>query len=154
MIVTFCGHSYFSRTEEYERVVLLWLSNIVGEKRADFYLGGYGAFDGFAYDCCKKYQQTHPNVSLVFVTPYMSVGYQKKQLRDKLARYDNILYPEIEDKPLKYAISYRNQWMVEKADYVISYIMHGGGGSYAMYRYAMRKGKRVFNLGTFEEKQL
>lgn len=151
MIVTFCGHAHFSKTEECEQKLLSFLEEKVGDRSADMYLGGYGGFDGFAYDCCKKYKETHPNVSLVFVTPYLTAEYQKNHLSYQKTRYDLILYPEIEDKPLRFAIFYRNRYMVEKADYVVAYVSHSFGGAYTTYKHAKRKGKMIFNLADFEE---
>mgnify|MGYP003426151204 FL=1 len=151
MIVTFFFFSHFSKSEEYEQQILAFLEEKVGDQPADMYLGGYGSFDSFAYDCCKKYKETHPNISLVFVTPYLSIDYQKNHLEYQKARYDSILYPEIEDKPKRYAITYRNKYMVEKADYVVAYVSHDWGGAYTTYKHAKRKGKEIFNLAKFEE---
>ncbi len=138
MIITFCGHAQFSKTKEYEQKILAILEEKIGSQPAEIYLGGYGQFDAFALACCKKYKNIHPNISLVFVTPYLTIG-QK-------AMYDSILYPEIEDKPLKYAIIHRNRYMVEKADYIIAYVCRTSGGAYTTYQYAKRKGKEIFNL--------
>ena len=151
MIVTFCGHDQFSKSEEYEQKLLAFLEEKVGDLPGDMYLGGYGSFDGFAYDCCKKYKETHPNVSLVFVTPYLTIDYQKNHLNYQKIKYDSILYPEIEDKPKRYAITYRNKYMVEKADFLVAYVSHNWGGAYTTYKHAKRKGKEIFNLAKFEE---
>jgi len=151
MIVTFCGHAKFSKTGEYEQKILAFLEKKVGDQPADMYLGGYGSFDSFAYDCCKKYKEIHPNISLVFVTPYLTIDYQKNHLDYQKTRYDSIIYPEIEDKPKRYAITYRNKYMVEKADYVVAYVSHNWGGAYTTYKHAKRKGKEIFNLAKFEE---
>ena len=151
MIITFCGHAEFIKTEEYENKILDFLEDRIGYSSAEVYLGGYGGFDNFAYDCWKKYKQTHPNLSLVFITPYMTVEYQKSHLEYQRTRYDDIIYPEIEDKPKRFAISYRNKWMVERADLVVAFVEHAWGGAYATYKYAKRKGKFVFNIGNFKE---
>ena len=45
MIVTFCGHAHFLKSEEYERKTLKILKEKVGDQPADLYLGGYGDFD-------------------------------------------------------------------------------------------------------------
>ena len=115
------------------------------------YLGGYGDFDRFAYECCKKYKEKHPNTSLVFITPYMTVEYQRNHLEYQKTRYDAIIYPEIENKLPRFAISYRNKWMVEKADFVVVYIDHDWGGAYTTYKHAKRKGKFICNLGKLKE---
>ena len=151
MIVTFCGHAHFSKSEKYEQQILAFLEEKVGDQPADMYLGDYGSFDSFAYDCCKKYKETHPYISLVFITPYLTIDYQKNHLAYKKTRYDSILYPEIEGKPKRYAITYRNKYMVEVADYVVAYVSHDWGGAYKTYKYAQRKGKKIFNLAKFEE---
>ena len=143
MIVTFCGHSHFTKAEKYEEKLLSLLKNSVGNKPAEFFLGGYGAFDDFAYSCCKKYQMAHPNTRFIYITPYLS---DKDNLKDKLTQYDAIIYPEIESVPLRFAISHRNRWMIEKADLVIAYINHQSGGAYQTYRHAISKSKPVFNL--------
>ncbi len=147
MIITFCGHAQFQRKKEYEQKVFSFLEEKIGNQSAELYLGGYGEFDRFAYDCCQKYKKQHPKVSLVFITPYLMIEHQKNHLIDSKATYDAILYPEIENKPLKLAILYRNRYMVEKADYVIAYIDHSWGGAYTTYQYAKRKGKVILNLG-------
>lgn len=146
MIVTFCGHAHFLKSEEYERKILKILKEKVGDQPADLYLGGYGDFDEFAYDCCAKYKKTYPLVSLIFVSPYITVEYQKNYLEYRKKKYDEIIYPEIEDKPLRFAISYRNKWMVEHADYIICGIDHDWGSAYKTYQYAKRMKKPIFNI--------
>ena len=146
MIITFCGHADFDKNREYEEKLLDFIEEKVGNEAVEFYLGGYGAFDRFAYDCCNKYKRSHPNVSLVLVTPYMTVEYQQNHLEYEKARYDAIIYPDIEDKPPRFAISYRNKYMVEAADCVVAYVCRRFGGAFATYQHAKRKGKEIFNL--------
>lgn len=145
MIVTFCGHSHFFSTTEYKNKLISILEKKIGDSSAELYLGGYGEFDSFCYACCKEYQQDHPLVRLVYVTPYLKIDpiYEKN--------YDSVIYPALEDKPKRYAISYRNKYMVEKADLIIAYINHDWGGAYKTYEYAMRKNKRIINLCDIKE---
>lgn len=118
----------------------------IGDMKAELYLGGYGEFDSFAYQCCKKYKEIHSNVSIVFVTPYITIEYQKNHLHQMEDKYDYIIYPEIEDKPKRFAITYRNRYMIDCADIVIAYVDHDWGGAYKMYKYAQSKGKPIINL--------
>ena len=150
MVVTFCGHSNFIKTAEQEEKILAFLEENVGLEPALMLLGGYGAFDSFAYECCKKYKIAHPNISLAFVTPYLTEEYQHNQLKDIEKLYDTIICPDIEDKPPRFAISYRNKYMVEKSDIVIAYVSHAWGGAYTTYSHAKRKGKKIFNLTNFD----
>ncbi len=146
MIVSFCGHSSYVESKEDEKKIIDFLERKAGNAPLSLYLGGYGAFDEFARRCGKKYQATHPNTELIFITPYMTLEYQKNHLEHLGGLYDDIIYPELESVPLRFAISYRNKWMVEKSDCVISYIKHTSGGAYQTYRFAKRKKKEIFNI--------
>ena len=146
MIVTFCGHSQYTESGEDEEKIISILTEIVGDRHAELYLGGYGSFDAFALKCARKYQKAHENTRLVFVTPYITLDYQKNHLNYNKDLYDEILYPGLEDKSLKFAISYRNEWMVQQADYVIAYVTHDWGGAYQTYKHAKRKNKPIFNI--------
>ncbi len=146
MIITFCGHADFFRTEEREQQLLAILENRIGSENADVYLGDCGSFDSFAYSCCKKYQQMHPNIKLVFVTPYMTEEY----LKSRREKYDEVIYPELERKPKKFAISYRNKYTVESADLVIAFVTRTYGGAYAAYKHASKKSKEIINLATIK----
>ena len=146
MKVAFCGHAAFLLKEEYERRILLCLERLVGDQKAELFLGGYGQFDDLAYQCCARYRSTHPNVSLVWVVPYMTAEYQQNRVRWEMNRYDEILYPDIENRPLRFAIYYRNRWMVERSDVIICGVDHTWGGAYSTVQYAKRKDKPIYNV--------
>ena len=145
MIITFCGHSTFFKSVELEQQLLSILQSQVGDNDVAFYLGGYGSFDSFARECCRKFQTEHPQARLVYVTPYLEID----KLTLKL--YDESVYPPIEERPLKFAISYRNKWMVESADLVIAYVNHSSGGAWQTYQHAKRKKKNIINLGKLDK---
>ena len=146
MIITFCGHaSYIERDGDEEKLLSL-LTEIIGDSPAELYLGGYGAFDEFARRCGSKYQDTHPDTRLVFVTPYITEEYQKNHLEPIKRIYDATVYPPIENVPMRFAISHRNKWMAEQADVVVAYITHEFGGAYGTYKHAKRKQKKIFNF--------
>ncbi|MEG1529959.1 MAG: hypothetical protein RR405_06335, partial [Clostridia bacterium] len=74
------------------------------------------------------------------MTPYIAEGYQTRLkwiIESKL--YDEIIYPELEEVPYKFAISKRNEWMVDNADLVIAFVNHHFGGAYSTLQYAKRK---------------
>ena len=117
----------------------------------DFYLGGYGNFDSFAKRCAKRYQQKHTNAKVIFVTPYLSKWLDDR--KDYIEKeYDEILYPELEHTPPKYAISKRNEWMVRQSDYVFVYVKTHFGGAYNALLYAAKHNKPYTNLylGNYE----
>ena len=54
MIVTFLGHRDFQTKEIYQEKLFELLKSITNREPVTFYLGGYGQFDHFAYECAKK----------------------------------------------------------------------------------------------------
>ena len=84
-------------------------------------------------------KKTYPNIRSVLVIPYLNRDYDT-------FLYDETLYPPLEGVPLKFAISRRNEWMVDHADVVISYVTHDWGGAYQTYQYALKKKKRIIRL--------
>ena len=146
MIITFCGHSDYTVSKEDEQKIISFLEEIVGDTPAELFLGGYGSFDEFARRCAEKYRKTHPNVRLVFVTPYLTPEYQKNQLSYAQKLYDGVVYPELERTPAKFAVLKRNRWMVDRADVVVACVSHAWGGAYQTYTYAKKKNKTVYNI--------
>ncbi len=142
MIIAFCGHSEFFKSDQYKDPVLNILEQTIGDNPAEIYLGGYGGFDEFALQCCKIYKKKHRNVKLVFVAPYLS----ENNLEFRKQEYDEIFYPNIENYPPRFAIAYCNKYIIQKADFLITYIAHAWGGAYKMYKYAEKQGKEIFNL--------
>ena len=150
MTVTFFGHSSLSKCMNYEKQLLNFLSENIADKAAEIYLGDYGDFDNFAYTCCKKYKETHPRVTLCFITPYLTLSYQRNHLKFQQHRYDEIIYPPLESIPTKFAIVHRNRWMIEKADILICAVKRKQGNAYKLYQYAKRLEKPIFNLARDE----
>lgn len=145
MIITFCGHSSYSGNIQDEKKILTLLEEISNGEDLTFYLGGYGGFDGFAKDCCKKYKKLHPNSRIVFITPYLGKWLdERKEYIEK--EYDEVIYPELESVPPKFAISHRNEWMVNKSDYVIAYVQLHFGGAYNTLLYAHKHKKQHTNI--------
>ena len=57
------------------------------------------------------------------------------------------MFPEgLEFAPPRFAISRRNEWMLKRADYVVTYVTHGWGGAAQFAEKAKRQGKAVIDL--------
>ena len=145
MIITFCGHSNYSSNLGDEERLFGLLEEVAKGNQVDFYLGGYGSFDIFAHRCAKKYKEKHPNSKLIFITPYLD-KWLKKREESIRAEYDAIVYPELESVLKKFAILRRNEWMVERSDYVIGYVRTHYGGAYKTLLYAHKHKKPYVNL--------
>ena len=89
----------------------------------------------------KSLSKDFPTISYAVILAYLPIG--------KSAGFDGLstIYPEgIECVPKKYAISYRNDWIVKKADMVICYITHNYGGAAKFVEKACKNRKIVYNL--------
>ncbi|MBE6656533.1 MAG: hypothetical protein E7609_06700 [Ruminococcaceae bacterium] len=150
MIISFCGPSKLYGSENLEEKLLAFLNEVITDERTNFYLRDSGAFDAFAYNACKRYQVIHSNVRLTFVTPYITEQYCEKLIPKLREKYDMIVYPEIEDKPLRLALLHRNQWMIKVADVVVTHVDRHSGGLYRLYMNAKKNGKKVFNLSNMK----
>ncbi|MBQ7364673.1 MAG: hypothetical protein IJW46_03665, partial [Clostridia bacterium] len=86
----------------------------------------------------------------VYVTPYISLSEQAK-IKEllKYGLYDESLYPPIENVPLRFAISKRNEWMMTNADLVVVYVNQQYGGAYTSLQVARRKKKKIVNICDF-----
>ena len=148
MIVTFCGHRdiLFKNGEE-ERLEEELRKVLEDSPDAVFYLGDYGKFDGLCNYTLRQLQKEYPLLRRVFVTPYLDPEYAHFQYVDDY--YDEVLYPFTDKVVKRFAISKRNQWMVNQADLVIAYVDHGWGGAAKTFEYAVRKHKRYVNLGDY-----
>ena len=148
MIVTFCGHRNLSDNTIGERLIntitKLFLKATTDNLPISFYCGGYGEFDYLAENTVDKVRNNFPNTRCekLFITPYITQSYQwrNKQMKQ---RFDDIIYPPIENVPYKYAIIRRNEWMIDAADFVIAYVKYSWGGASRSLEYAKRKNKNI-----------
>lgn len=113
MIITFCGHSTYSGSANDEQKLIKLFDEISNGEAITFYFGGYGGFDAFCKDCAKKYKLSHPNTKLLFITQYLGKWLDNRKEHLQI-EYDEIVYPEIESVPPKFAISKRNEWMAQQ----------------------------------------
>lgn len=148
MIITFVGHSSINNcTDLSERVATAIAEYMPCNENTLFYCGGYGKFDDLCAKVCRSIKKTHPNCEVILVTPYITESHQKKlHFLNANDLYSSIIYPPLENIPLKYAISKRNEWMVNKADLIIAYVTHTFGGAYKTLKYARRRKKTIINL--------
>lgn len=111
----------------------------------EFWVGGYGAFDSAASGVVRRLKKEYPGISLHLIYAYLP---HKEDVLS--AVYDSTIYPEgLELVPRRFAISKRNQWIVNNSDLVIAYVNHNYGGAYTAFRFAKKKGIPIINIGNF-----
>lgn len=109
--------------------------------------GGYGDFDFCAEKASMEIKKAFPDreIKRFYITPYIDDSHRER-LNDMEKRFDGTIYPPLETVPLKYAISKRNEWMIDQADMVVSGVTHDWGGAAKTLKYAERKKKRVISI--------
>ena len=137
MTVTFCGHAEIAQADEVRRWLLHTTEALILDGADIFYFGGYGAFDRLAAAVVRELKKTYRHIQLVLVLAYL-------QRNEYAAGYDSTLYPALERVPPRFAISKRNERMVEMADVVVAYVIHDRGGAARTLAYAERKRKAIF----------
>ena len=139
MTVTFFGHKDTPKNiEPTLRTTLVDL--IENHDATEFYVGNNGNFDTMVRRQLENLSQTYP-ITYNIVLAYIPT---KKSEYDS---FTNTLLPEgIETIPKRFAISYRNKWMVEQSDVVVTYVTHSFGGAAQFKAIAERQGKTVIEL--------
>jgi len=122
-------------------------NNIIDVKLVTCYLGGYGDFDEICARACRELKQEYDDIEVVYVTPYISLSEQAKiKEMQSYGLCDTSIYPPIENVPLRFAISKRNEWMMTNADLIIAYVNRSYGGAYKSLQVAKRKKKKIINI--------
>lgn len=139
MTVTFFGHK--DTPKEIEPTLRTTLVDLIENHGAtEFYVGNNGNFDTMVRRQLENSSQTYP-ITYNVVLAYLPT---KKNEYDN---FTNTLLPEgIETAPKRFAISYRNKWMIQQADAVVTYITHSFGGAARFKAMAERQGKMVIEL--------
>ena len=141
MVCTFFGHS--DAPKEIIPVLKNAIIKLIEENRVDtFYVGNHGHFDGFAESILKELKGIYPHIKYSVVLAYLPRGSEGEYYD-----FSNTIYPEgLEKSPLKFAIIKRNEWMLNRADYVITYVKTVIGGAAQFKEKAEKKKKIIIEI--------
>ncbi len=106
-----------------------------------FYVGNQGKFDAYVRSVLKEMAQKYPEIWYAVVLAYLPG--KKMEYEDDS---DTMLPEGIELVHPRYAIAWRNEWMLKNADYVVAYVTHSWGGAARYIDKARRKKKRIVDL--------
>ena len=124
------------------------LSDLIENHNVDtFYIGNQGRFDVIVRGVLQDLQHEYPQINYAVVLAYMP-GKQTEY-----DDYSDTMLPEgIESVHPRYAISWRNNWMLKQSDYVVTYITRSWGGAYQYSQKAKRQHSSVINIDQEENK--
>ena len=108
-----------------------------------FYMGCEGKFDAYARAAVKEMSEKHPHIKYNVVLAYVPSEERHDEYMDFS---DTIVFDGIEKSHPRYAIALRNEWMINKSEYAITYVKYPIGGAYKYAEAMKQKGKTVINL--------
>ena len=108
-----------------------------------FYVGNKGAFDRLVRSVLRELVQVYPQINYAVVLERMP----GKQNEDFPEDFSDTMLPEgIEAIPPRFAIVWRNKWMLRQSDYVVTYVTHSWGGAAQFASLAERQKKTIIHL--------
>ena len=108
-----------------------------------FYVGQQGAFDRIVRSVLKELVVEYPHIRYAVVLERLPPKQHEFDTRD----YSDTMLPEgIETVHPRFAISWRNKWMIKHSDYVVTYTTHSWGGAAQFAERASKQGKDIIQL--------
>ena len=106
-----------------------------------FYVGSQGRFDVIVRGVLRELKKEYPQINYAVVLAYIP---RKQTEYDDNS--DTMLPEGIESVHPRYAISWRNKWMIKQSDYVVTYTTRFWGGAAQFAEMAKHLMKTVINL--------
>ena len=140
---TFFGHK--DTPKEIEPTLRSTLVDLIENKNVlQFYVGNHGSFDRMVKHILSELNEIYP-INYAVVLAYLP-GKQYNPEEESPA--DTLLPDGIETVPPRFAINYRNKWMIEQSDYVVTYVKYTSGGAVKFKELAEKKKRIVINIAT------
>ena len=106
-----------------------------------FYVGNQGRFDAIVRSILREMKKEYPQINYAVVLAYTPGKHTEYD------DYSDTMLPEgIEAVHPRYAIAWRNNWMLQQSDFVVTYITHAWGGAVQFVEKAIKHEKVVINL--------
>ena len=138
MICTFFGHSDAPPSVKPKlKEILLGLIDSDGVD--EFYVGNHGNFDRMVIAVLSELSEIRD------FRYYIILAYPPTE-KDSPYLEHTVLPDGIETTPPKFAINFRNKFMIETADCVITYVKHSWGGATKFKSLAEKKNRRIIEL--------
>ena len=115
------------------------IENLITEDNVtEFYVGHQGQFDSMVYSVLKELKVKYHQIRYTVVLAYMPDEHIKELYGE------DTLFPDgLESVPKKYAISKRNDWMIQQSGYAVCYVYSITGGAANFNEKAEKKGLKI-----------
>ncbi len=142
MVCTFFGHRTAGE-EISERLRAVLIDLIENQGVTLFYVGHQGRFDAMVRRELKELKKRFSHIKYFVVLAYMP---QQRKEEDVFDYSDTIYFDLPKNTPLRFAVDKRNRVMIEKADFVVTYVRSVTGGAAKFKEIAKRKNKRIIEI--------
>lgn len=142
---TFFGHRDFNYSPYKDKIEAIIIDLIENHGVTEFYNGFRGNFDGLCAEIVFDLKTRYPNIKNIMV-----LSYHNRQNFVLPKYFDESVYLLEKRVPPQYAISYTNQEMIQRSDFIISGVCYHYGGAYTALEFARRKQKNILDI--FEDK--
>ena len=141
MTCTFFGHRNCPR--KIQKPLHEVLVHLIEQEYADyFYVGNHGDYDMLVRRELTCLRASYPRIRVYGVLAYMPG--QKNQLQND--GLPTLLPDGIEQVPRRYAICFRNRWMLKHAECVVTYVRYASNGAGKYADLAEKTGEKVIRL--------
>jgi len=114
---------------------------ITEEGVTEFYVGNQGQFDSMVYSVLKELKAKYPQIRYSVILAYMPDEHIKEIYGE------NTLFPDgLESVPKKFAISKRNDWMIQQSGIAVCYVYKITGGAAKFREKAGKKGLQIIDV--------
>ena len=111
-------------------------------------VGNQGAFDRMVYKALCSLRKIYPHIALNVVLAY--IPEKPPEYAPYYDMADTCIPEGLERVPKRFAILYRNKWLVSVSQIVVTYVRCGVGGAAKAEEYARKKGKEILALAPRE----
>lgn len=133
-----------------EKIKKAIINLITTENVTEFFVGHIGGFEEDAYDSVLEVKKNYPNIIITLIISKMSefhyTNIKNSTLKNSDKYCDNFILPEkCATGYKKLSIVYRNRYIIEHADFIISYNKFKGN-AYKFCQQAKVKGVKIIEL--------
>ena len=141
-IRTACFFGHRDVTHDIRSKLQFIIEQLITEKQIyNFYVGHQGQFDSMVRSVLKELKVKYPHIRYTVVLAYMPDEHIKEVYGE------DTLYPDgLETVPRRFAISKRNDWMIQHSGYAVCYVHKITGGAVKFREKARKKGLLVIGI--------
>ena len=143
-----CFFGHHDAPEQLKPMIAEQVEELIKNGETTFYVGTHGGFDFMTIRVLREMKEAYPHINYGIVLAYMPDASPEDY---SFIKPEETLYPTgLESVPRKFAILWRNDWMLKESDTVICYAKHHLGGAGKFTEKAIKQKKRVINLAGSE----